>query len=207
VPAATKHALVDLVAGAEEGGWTTRAACRYLELSPQRLERWRARVAAGEGLDDHTPGGTPVHGLTPAEEDEIVAVFNEWADVDRSHRKLAHRVRGNYVRAVAKGLALGMPIAPTMANHFLRDFDRAVSQHCGRLVRYADDACIMCSTAREAQMAEQLVTELLGALELRPNPAKSCQTSFDEGFRFLGFRFQGDAARPERRSQFDAPAR
>jgi putative transposase len=33
----------------------------------------------------------PFHGLTPAEEAEIVAVFNEWADIDRSHRKLAHR--------------------------------------------------------------------------------------------------------------------
>lgn len=30
-------------------------------------------------------------GVTPAEEDEIVAVFNEWAEVDQSHRKLARR--------------------------------------------------------------------------------------------------------------------
>ena len=37
------------------------------------------------------PCGNPVHGLTPAEADEIVAVFDEWADRDRSHRKLAHR--------------------------------------------------------------------------------------------------------------------
>lgn len=91
VDAATKGMLIDLVDHAEDGGWSTRAACSYLELSPRRLERWRARVAAGEGLDDHAPGGTPVHGLTPDEEAEIVAVFNEWAEVDRSHRKLAHR--------------------------------------------------------------------------------------------------------------------
>lgn len=91
VDAATKMALVDLVDGAIEGGWSARAACRYLELSPRRVERWRGRLAAGAGLDDATPGGNPVHGLTPAEEDEIVAVFAEWADIDRSHRKLAHR--------------------------------------------------------------------------------------------------------------------
>jgi transposase InsO family protein len=42
-------------------------------------------------LDNAKPGGNPVHGLTPAEETEIVAVFDEWADIDRSHRKLAHR--------------------------------------------------------------------------------------------------------------------
>lgn len=91
VDVATKTALIDLVSGAEEAGWSTRAACRYLELSQRRLERWRHRVASGGTLDDAKPGGNPVHGLMPAEEDEIVAVFNEWADIDRSHRKLAHR--------------------------------------------------------------------------------------------------------------------
>ncbi len=87
VDAATKTALLGLVDTAVEGGWTTRQACRYLELSQRRLERWRGR----DVLDDAKPGGNPVHGLTPAEEAEIVAVFNEWADIDRSHRKLAHR--------------------------------------------------------------------------------------------------------------------
>jgi hypothetical protein len=89
VDAATKTALLGLVADAESSGWSTRAACRYLELSQRRLERWRHRAADGS-LDDASPGGNPVHGLTPGEEDEIVAVFNEWADIDRSHRKLAH---------------------------------------------------------------------------------------------------------------------
>ena len=42
-------------------------------------------------MDNLASGGNPVHGLTPAEEAEIVAVFDEWADIDRSHRKLAHR--------------------------------------------------------------------------------------------------------------------
>jgi hypothetical protein len=36
-----------------------------------------------------------VHGLLPAEEVEILAVFEQWAEVDRSHRKLAHR--GSYL--------------------------------------------------------------------------------------------------------------
>ncbi|WP_420639771.1 integrase core domain-containing protein [Candidatus Poriferisocius sp.] len=82
---------MDLVDTAEACGWTTRAACGYLELSQRRLQRWRRRVAEGESLDDAAPGGNPSHGLTPDEEDEIVAVFNEWGDIDRSHRKLAHR--------------------------------------------------------------------------------------------------------------------
>ena len=64
---------------------------RAAELSQRRLERWRVRVADGEGLDDAAPGGSAVHGLTPDEQDEIVAVFDEWGDIDSSHRKLAHR--------------------------------------------------------------------------------------------------------------------
>ena len=91
VEAATKVALIDLVDHAEAGGWTTRAACGYLALSQRRLERWRVRVADGHGLDDAAAGGNPIHGITPEEDNEIVTVFNEWADIDRSHRKLAHR--------------------------------------------------------------------------------------------------------------------
>lgn len=91
VDAATKIGMIGLVDGAVAGGWTARDACRYLEVSQRRLERWRCRMAAGDDLQDAAPGGNPVHGLTPAEEDEIVAVFDEWAEVDRSHRKLAHR--------------------------------------------------------------------------------------------------------------------
>ena len=82
---------MDLVVRAGAGGCSTRAACRLLALSQRRLERWRRRVADGGGLDDAAPGVSPVHGLTPDEQDEIVAVFNEWGDIDRSHRKLAHR--------------------------------------------------------------------------------------------------------------------
>ncbi len=88
---ATKTAVVDLVAGAEQAGWTTAAACRYLELSRRRLERWRRRIDTGVGLADRASGGHPTHGITPAEEAEIVAVFHEWSGTDRSHRKLAHR--------------------------------------------------------------------------------------------------------------------
>jgi hypothetical protein len=42
-------------------------------------------------LIDKTPGGSPMHGLPPEEETEILALFDEWGETDRSHRKLAHR--------------------------------------------------------------------------------------------------------------------
>jgi putative transposase len=78
-------------------GWSWRGACRELELGEVRAHRWAARRADG-GLEDRTPGGFPVHGLLPEEVAEIVAIYHEWADVDRSHRKLAHR--GSYLERV-----------------------------------------------------------------------------------------------------------
>lgn len=74
-------------------GWHITDACAYLELPIRRFERWRYRALVGE-LVDKTPGGNPVHGLLPAETEAILAVFEEFADIDRSHRKLAHR--GSY---------------------------------------------------------------------------------------------------------------
>ena len=62
-----------------------------------RAYRWLGRRAAG-CLDDRQPGGSPVHGLLPAEEAEIIKLFHEWGETGRSHRKLAHR--GSYLRRV-----------------------------------------------------------------------------------------------------------
>ncbi|HYT81451.1 MAG TPA: integrase core domain-containing protein [Actinomycetota bacterium] len=39
-----------------------------------------------------------MHGLLPEERAEIVALFEQWGEVDRSHRKLAHR--GSYLNRV-----------------------------------------------------------------------------------------------------------
>jgi putative transposase len=97
VDAATKAGLLDLLDEALDGGWTVRGACRVLELGEVRAHRWLARRARGT-LADKTPGGTPVHGLLPAEAAEILALFEEWGETDRSHRKLAHR--GSYLGRV-----------------------------------------------------------------------------------------------------------
>jgi hypothetical protein len=97
VDAATKAALLDLVAQATGQGWTLRAACRVLELSELRCYRWLGRRAA-DALADRSPGGRPMHGLLEWEAAEIVRLFQEWGEVDRSHRKLAHR--GSYLERV-----------------------------------------------------------------------------------------------------------
>ncbi|MEZ5383492.1 MAG: integrase core domain-containing protein [Microthrixaceae bacterium] len=93
VDAAAKTVLLDLIDDAVDAGWSFTRACSTLELERGRAWRWQRRRAEGR-LDDAAPGGNPIHGLLEWEITEILAIFDEWADVDRSHRKLAHR--GSY---------------------------------------------------------------------------------------------------------------
>jgi putative transposase len=97
VDAGVKAGLLDLLAHATQAGWTVRAACQVLEVSELRVYRWQQRRADGE-LEDRAPGGNAVHGLLADEVAGILAVFAEWGEVDRSHRKLAHR--GSYLGRV-----------------------------------------------------------------------------------------------------------
>ena len=121
VDEATKAGLLDLLDAATDAGWSWRAACRELELGELRAYRWLQRRELGE-LADRRPGGSPMHGLVDDEVAAIVALYHEWGEVDRSHRKLAHR--GSYTEAVwvapstirrvlaAQGLHLHAPPRP-----------------------------------------------------------------------------------------------
>ncbi len=95
--AATKAGLLQLIDGAVEAGWPLRRACRLLDLNETRAWRWIGRRDRDE-LDDKTPGGNPLHGILSDEAAAIVALFHDWGEVDRSHRKLAHR--GSYLGRV-----------------------------------------------------------------------------------------------------------
>ena len=93
VEAGTKAALLDLVDGAVDEGWTTARACSVLELDSRRCRRWQHRRSAG-CLDDNTGGGTALHAITPFERRAILELFERWGDIDGGYRKLAHR--GSY---------------------------------------------------------------------------------------------------------------
>ena len=97
VDAATKLDLLVLIDDAVADGWSVRGACGLLELNEGRAWRWMGRRDRDE-LDDKTPGGNPSHGLLADEAEQIVALFHEWGETDRSHRKLAHR--GSYLERV-----------------------------------------------------------------------------------------------------------
>ena len=90
VDGAAKAALLGLIDDAVRAGWSLTRACAALEVDRARVWRWRQRRAAGR-LEDLAAGGNPIHGLLECEEAEILALFDDWGDIDRSHRELAHR--------------------------------------------------------------------------------------------------------------------
>jgi transposase InsO family protein len=98
VPAEVKELVLKTVDDAVADGFSHRWVCSLWEVSDDRVHRWRARQRALGTLADLSSGGNPVHGLIPAEIDQILAIAEEWGPVDRSHRKLAHR--GSYEQLV-----------------------------------------------------------------------------------------------------------
>jgi putative transposase len=92
VDAPVKAGLLELVAHAhEQAGWSLRQSAGVLGIEHTRLLRWATRATVGR-LEDAKPGpGTPVHALLDWEREAILTLADEWAEIDRSHRKLAHR--------------------------------------------------------------------------------------------------------------------
>jgi transposase InsO family protein len=91
VSAETKLELLGLIDAAVRDGWAHRRACEVLDLADVRAHRWRQRLRDTGSLEDRDPGGGAVHGLLSWEEAEILDLIEEWGQIDRSHRKIAHR--------------------------------------------------------------------------------------------------------------------
>jgi putative transposase len=97
VDANTKAALLTLVDDAVAGGLSARRVCALVAVNPLRIARWRARAAV-DALVDRVARVSPVHTLLAWEVAAVLTLARDWGDVDRSHRKLAHR--GSYLRLV-----------------------------------------------------------------------------------------------------------
>ena len=97
--------MLDLIAHAEQAGWSTRRACRLLDVDETRVARWRARREGDgpDGLVDASPGGGAVHGILDSEREAIRALYQAWKEVDRSHRKLAGACQVFCVNGLLRG--------------------------------------------------------------------------------------------------------
>src|SRR5215831_11764240 len=95
--------------------------------------------------------------------------------------------------AETTGVPQGGPISPLMSNIYGHAIDALWAKeasHLGTLVRYADDAVILCRTEAEARRALWWVQRTAQALKLRVHPDKTRMVDLSDGadgFDFLGF--------------------
>lgn len=94
------------------------------------------------------------------------------------------------------GVPQGGPISPLMSNiygHALDALWAKEASHLGTLVRYADDAVILCRTEADARRALWWLQRTAQALKLRVHPVKTRVVDLSggaDGFDFLGFHNQ-----------------
>ena len=100
-------------------------------------------------------------------------------------------MEGGSLRRRAAGTPQGGVISPLLCNAYLHRLDRAWrAGEYGVLVRYADDAVVMCATREQAGAALARLTALLAGLGLEPKAVKTRIVHLAEGnpgFDFLGF--------------------
>jgi RNA-directed DNA polymerase len=94
------------------------------------------------------------------------------------------------LRRSATGTPQGGVISPVLCNVYLHRLDRAWDTQDGVLVRYADDAIVMCWSRSQAERALERLTGLLADLGLEPKAAKTRIVHLEVGgggLDFLGF--------------------
>lgn len=92
----------------------------------------------------------------------------------------------------SRGIAMGSPLSPLLANVYLHRLDEAALQQGYHLVRYADDFIVLEESLGQVQNAYNDIGEVLKTLLLQYEPAKTRFTSFEKGFRFVGVNFDED---------------
>ena len=85
------------------------------------------------------------------------------------------------------GSPQGGVISPLLANIYLDEFDQEMKRRCHRIVRYADDILIFCSSERAADNALKSATKILEQdLKLTVNQEKTHIAHSNHGVSFLG---------------------
>ena len=94
---------------------------------------------------------------------------------------------GKYYRT-EKGSPQGGVISPLLANIYLHVVDSYWENHkkLGVIVRYADDAVIVCRTRKDAEVAFEHLKRIMAKLKLTLNPQKTKNVDMNkDGFIFL----------------------
>lgn len=114
-------------------------------------------------------------------EDDIIELVKSWIQCECVF---------NYEKSrMEMGIPQGLSISPILANLYLDKFDEELTEKGYKLVRYSDDFIILAKSKPQAEKALQVTQDLLADLELELNPEKTHITSFDQGFKYLGYLF------------------
>ena len=91
------------------------------------------------------------------------------------------------------GTPQGAVLSPLLANIYLHPLDREMRESGHRMVRYADDFVILCTSQEEAEVAYARVSRWCEENGLTLHPEKTrigdCRQA-GQGFEFLGYRFE-----------------
>src|SRR5258708_36829131 len=110
----------------------------------------------------------------------------------RDHFRV-HPLDGGELLPSDKGVAQGGVISCVLANVVLHELDRLWEDRCsqlGQLIRYADDAIVLCRTEAQAHEALWRIGGILSRLKLTLHPDKTQVVWVGDGrqgFDFLGF--------------------
>ena len=99
------------------------------------------------------------------------------------------------------GSPQGAVISPLLSNIYLNPLDHLRAQKGFAMVRYADDFVILCRSPEEATQALAAVQEGTAAAGLTLHPTKTrIVNATDDGFEFLGDRFENGKRYPRTKS-------
>ncbi|MHA3772071.1 group II intron reverse transcriptase/maturase [Verrucomicrobiota bacterium sgz303538] len=100
------------------------------------------------------------------------------------------------------GTPQGAIISPLLSNIYLDPLDWLMVEHGVEMVRYADDAVILCRTEAEAKAALERVQQWVdeAGLTLHPQKTRIVDASQPGGFDFLGYHFERGMKWPRKKS-------
>lgn len=103
------------------------------------------------------------------------------------------------LREKSLGIYQGATIAPVLSNIYMMEIDERIQKEVVFYVRYSDDIVILFQTREEAEEYRSKMNLYLEELNLSLNEKKTTVLSLEEGFDFLGYRFNSEGmAIPEK---------
>ena len=130
--------------------------------------------------------------IFPQREQQTIALIIQLMQVDYMVSNASGTVVKEYTRT--KGLMQGSPLSPILANLYLAMLDKQINAEHFAFVRYADDVLMFCRSEADANSTLDWLDQHLSELGLNLSLSKTAITSVDNGFEFLGYRFDKEGS-------------